>query len=110
MSAAGRAVAPAAAEVDAAAAWRARWHSVSHSLTSSALSSTRVQLEQAGVAVLPDGPDGKPQGFTGTVMVLTTPDAQRSFLVMPPSGKLTVPPHLRRALGQAQVRGRAGEE
>ncbi|GFH18981.1 PfkB-type carbohydrate kinase [Haematococcus lacustris] len=43
------------------------------------------QLKQAGVQVLVD-PDNT--SHTGTVMVLTTPDAQRSFLSFFDSGKL----------------------
>ncbi|KAL6760309.1 PfkB-type carbohydrate kinase [Haematococcus lacustris] len=58
------------------------------------------ELQQAGVQVLTD-PDNA--AHTGTVMVLTTPDAQRSFLSFFDSGKLCMTATIATAITAARV-------
>jgi sugar/nucleoside kinase (ribokinase family) len=58
------------------------------------------QLHQAGVAVLPTS---ETPGHTGTVFVLASEDASRSFLSYFHSGTLEVTPSLRRAVAKSRL-------
>ena len=58
-------------------------------------------LDKAGVAVLPTSAEG--MGHTGTVFVLASSDASRSFLSFFKSERLDVSPALRRAISNSRL-------
>ncbi|KAF5837764.1 Ribokinase-like protein, partial [Dunaliella salina] len=58
------------------------------------------QMKKAGVDMLVDPIN---PSHTGTVMVLTTPDAQRSFLSFFDSGEMRLTPHLAQAISSTKM-------
>jgi len=61
------------------------------------------QLGHAGVSVMPVSETEGNGGHTGTVMVLSTADAQRSFLSFFTSERMAVPPALKSAISNSRL-------